>query len=106
MSDMSEPIRIRAKVRDGLTDVMLLMPHVMETGLRKDEAGAPVAAHYITDVRVSVAERCVLEARVSIAVSRDPLLSFRFSGAAAGDRLTVAWTDNRGEKRSDTALIT
>jgi sulfur-oxidizing protein SoxZ len=102
---MGDPIRIRARIKDGMTEAMILMPHVMETGLRKDEAGAPVAAHYITQVRVSVENRTVLEARISIAVSRDPLLSFRFAGSKAGDRMTVAWTDNRGDRRSDQTLI-
>jgi sulfur-oxidizing protein SoxZ len=102
---MSTPIRIRAKIKDGLTEVLILMPHPMETGLRKDEAGIPVAAHYITNVRVAVAERSVLEARISIAVSRDPLLNFRFRGAKLGDRMMVSWTDNHGDKRIDETLI-
>jgi sulfur-oxidizing protein SoxZ len=102
---MGDPIRIRAKIKDGMTEAMILMPHVMETGLRKDEAGTPITAHYITQVRVSVESRTVLEARISIAVSRDPLLSFRFAGAKAGDRMRVAWTDNRGDRRSDETVI-
>ena len=52
MRAVAEPIRIRARHRDGLTEVLLLMPHPMETGLRKDDSGSFVAAHYITDVRV------------------------------------------------------
>lgn len=102
---MGDPIRIRARIKDGVTEAMILMPHVMETGLRTDEAGTPISAHYITQVRVSVESRTVLEARISIAVSRDPLLSFRFKGAKAGDRMTVAWTDNRGDRRADETRI-
>lgn len=102
---MSNPIRIRAKLKEGITEVSILMPHPMETGLRKDPAGAAVAAHYITDVRVAVGERSVLEAKISIAISRDPLLFFRFRGANVGDRMSVAWTDNRGDKRIDETLI-
>ena len=36
---MGEPMRNRAQLRDGLTDVRVLMSHLMETGLRKDSAG-------------------------------------------------------------------
>jgi sulfur-oxidizing protein SoxZ len=36
---MGDPMRIRAQVKDGLTDVRVLMSHPMETGLRKDSAG-------------------------------------------------------------------
>lgn len=83
----------------------MLMPHPMETGFLRDAADQPVAAHYITDVRVSVAGRDVLAARLSVAVSADPLLSFRFQGARVGDRIAVAWTDNLGGHRTDEALI-
>jgi sulfur-oxidizing protein SoxZ len=47
-------IRIRAKLKDSLTEVQVLMPHPMETGLRSDEAGQLVPAHFITDVQVAV----------------------------------------------------
>lgn len=103
---MTERIRIRARVTDGTAEVVLLMPHPMETGLRKDAAGALVPAHYITDVKASVGDRVVMQARMSIAVSADPLLSFRFKGAQPGDRLTVSWNDNAGERRVDEETIT
>lgn len=103
---MGERIRLRARERDGGVDAQILMPHPMETGLRKDDAGNFVPAHYITSVRVSVSGRTVLEARMSIAMSRDPLLSFRFRGAREGERMTVTWTDNRGDRRSDETVIT
>jgi sulfur-oxidizing protein SoxZ len=102
---MSERIRIRARHADGMTELQVLMPHPMETGMRKDEAGHLIAAHHITEVQISVAGRSVLSARLGLAVSQDPLLSFRFKGARPGDRVTVAWADNRGERRSDELVI-
>lgn len=100
------PIRIRARAVPGHTEVTLLMPHPMETGMRKDANGAFVPAHYITDVQVTAAGRVVLQARLSQAVSQDPLLSFRYRGGQLGDRLQVRWTDSRGEQRSDAVLVT
>jgi sulfur-oxidizing protein SoxZ len=91
---MADDIRIRARIVDGLTDVRVLMLHPMETGLRKDEAGAFVPAHYITSVRVSTGERTLLQARMTLAVSQDPLLAFRFHGGKVGDPVTVRWIDN------------
>ena len=102
---MAEPIRIRARHRDGLTEVVLLMPHPMETGLRKNAAGGLVATHYITDVRVAVEGRPVLEARMSHAVSQDPLLTFRFRGGKPGERITASWLDSLGQTRADASLI-
>jgi len=101
----AQPIRIRARQRDGLTEVVLLMPHPMETGLRKDAAGGLVATHYITDLRVAVEGRTVLEARMSQAVSQDPLLTFRFRGGKPGERITANWRDSLGAARADESLI-
>ncbi len=102
---MADPMRIRAQIKDGLTDVRVLMGHPMETGLRKDAAGKTIPAHFITDVKASVGTRTVLEAKWGQAVSQNPFLQFRFTGAQAGDKVTVSWTDNQGDKRSDEAAI-
>jgi sulfur-oxidizing protein SoxZ len=100
------PTRIRAKVTAGATDVQILMIHPMETGLRKDEAGDFVPARYIKEVQVTVAGRVVLAAAFGRGVSEDPLLHFRFQGGTPGEPITVAWTDNKGERRTDDALLT
>ncbi len=39
------------------------------------------------------------------AVSQNPFLSFKFKGAAKGDKVVVKWTDNKGESRTDEATI-
>ncbi|HEY6514286.1 MAG TPA: thiosulfate oxidation carrier complex protein SoxZ [Burkholderiaceae bacterium] len=101
----AQPIRIRARLRERVTEVQILMPHPMETGLRVDEAGQLVPRHHITEVNVTLGARTVCAARLSFAMSRDPLLVFRFDGAEVGQRLRVTWTDNRGEQRSDEAVI-
>lgn len=102
---MSSPIRIQARLDGDLAQVRILMLHPMETGLRHGDDGQPVPAHHITDVIVSVGTRTVFAARMSIAVSRDPLIHFRFAGAAPGQQLHVAWTDSHGASRSDVATI-
>jgi sulfur-oxidizing protein SoxZ len=101
----AQPIRIRARLRASVTEVHMLMPHPMETGLRVDDAGHLVPRHHITDVNVTLGARTVFSARLSFAMSRDPLLVFRFDGAQIGQHLRVTWTDNLGEQRSDVAVI-
>ena len=102
---VTDAIRIRARIKDGLTDAKVLLVHPMETGLRRDAAGQAVAAHYITSVEAWVGSRQVLGAAFGRSVSRDPLLHFRFRGARAGDRLRVSWTDNLGAALSEEAPI-
>jgi sulfur-oxidizing protein SoxZ len=101
----SHPIRIRARLNGDMTEVTMLLAHPMETGLRKDGSGALVAAHYITDVRVAAEGRVVLEARLSQAVSQDPLISFRFRGGKQGGLIAVSWTDSQGDQRQDEVVV-
>jgi sulfur-oxidizing protein SoxZ len=39
------------------------------------------------------------------AVSKNPFFQFTLRNARAGEKISVQWTDNRGESRSDEALI-
>jgi sulfur-oxidizing protein SoxZ len=102
---MDDPIRIRARSSEGITEVMVLMPHPMETGLGLDASGRGRRAHHISGVEVKLGARTVLRARLSIAVSKDPLISFRFKGGEPGDRIDVTWTDNLGGQGAGSASI-
>jgi sulfur-oxidizing protein SoxZ len=102
---MGDPMRIRAQVKDGLTDVRVLMSHPMATGLRKDSAGKIIPAHYINDVKASSGGKTVMTAKWGQAISQNPYLQFRFKGAKAGDKVSVTWTDNTGDTRTDEVAI-
>jgi sulfur-oxidizing protein SoxZ len=88
-----------------MVDVRVLMAHEMETGQRRDAAGKTVPAWYIQSVTATCNGKTVLTAQWGPAVSKNPFLSFRFSGAKAGDKVIVTWTDNKGDKRTDEAVI-
>ncbi len=103
---MGNPMKIRAAVKDGVTEVKVLMQHEMETGLRKDADGKLVPAWFITEVKAEHMGRTVLEAQFGQSVSKNPYLVFRFKGGAAGEKITVSWVDNKGDSRSDEAAIT
>lgn len=102
---MTAPTRIRASLRDGVTEVRMLMAHPMENGLRKDAEGELIPAHYITDVEVRLGERLLLAAQFGPSVSTNPYMSFRFKGAATGDEVSVRWRDNLGDSRTDSARV-
>ena len=103
---MGNPMMIRAAVKDGVTEVKILMQHDMETGLRKDAEGKVVPAWFITEVKAQYQGRTVLEAQFGLSVSKNPYLVFRFKGGAAGEKVAVSWVDNTGDKRTDEAAIT
>jgi len=101
---MAEPMRIRATLKGDVADVRILMRHPMETGTRKTASGvAPL--HFIQNVTVQHNGKVVLDAEWSQAISRDPFLGMRIKGAKAGDKVTVIWTDNKGDKRTDEVSV-
>ena len=99
-------IKMRAKSKDGVTTVKALISHPMETGLRKDKkTGKKIPAHFIQEVVCEHKGNNVLTANWSGSISKNPYLSFRFSGAAAGDTVKLSWVDNKGGKDSAEATI-
>jgi sulfur-oxidizing protein SoxZ len=102
---MADPMKIRASVVGDSTEVKVLMSHEMETGQRKDAQGQTIPAWFIQNVAVAWNGRTVLSAQWGTAIAKNPFLSFKFKGGVKGDRITITWTDNRGDKRTDEALI-
>lgn len=94
---MSETIRVRARLRGDVAEVKSLVVHPMETGARVDpDTGETVPRHHITQLTFANNGNPVLVINCSTAVARDPYFRFSFSGAKAGDRLTVDWVDTKG----------
>lgn len=102
---MADPMRIRAKVSGDVATVRVLMSHEMETGQRKDANGAVVPAWFITEFTAKHNDKVVMSGEFGTAVSKNPYLAFKFKGGAKGDKVTVSWTDSKGESRTDEAQI-
>jgi len=90
-------IKVRAKIKGGKCVVKTLIKHPMETGLRKDKkTGKKIPAHYIKEVVCEHNGEKVCVANWGVAVSKNPYLSFRFSGASALPRVirsrSAGWT--------------
>jgi sulfur-oxidizing protein SoxZ len=103
--DVADPMKIRASAAGDSTEVKVLMSHEMETGQRKDAKGQVIPAWFIENVTVTWNGKTVLSAQWGTAISKNPFLSFKFKGAARGDKVIVTWVDNRGDKRTDEAVI-
>jgi sulfur-oxidizing protein SoxZ len=102
---MADPMKIRATLQGDTVEVKVLMSHEMETGQRKSASGAPIPAHFITNVTATCNGRTVLAAEWGPAVSKNPYVAFKFRGAARGDKVAVTWIDNKGETRTDEGTI-
>ncbi|HBS26760.1 MAG TPA: thiosulfate oxidation carrier complex protein SoxZ [Gammaproteobacteria bacterium] len=99
-------IKIRAKDKGGVTTVKCLVSHPMETGLRKNKkTGKKIPPHFIETVTAEHKGNAVMTTLWSGGVSKNPYLSFKFKGAAAGDDVKISWTDNTGKSDSATAQV-
>ena len=103
---MADSMKIRALLEGDICNVKVLMNHPMETGQRRDpKTGQLVPAHYIQNVTASLNGRLVMDAQWSQAISKNPFFGFKVKGARSGDRITVAWVDNLGDKSSTDAVV-
>lgn len=91
------PMKMRATLATGYTDIRVLMTHPMETGQRKDADGKLVPMHFIQNVTLKVNGKTVIEGQTSQGVSRNPVFAFRVKGGNKGDKVEVSWVDNQGE---------
>jgi sulfur-oxidizing protein SoxZ len=102
---MADPMRIRAQAAGDKTTVRVLMSHEMESGQRKDSAGKVIPAWFIQEVSASHNGKTVLTAEWGPSIAKNPFLQFVVKGAKAGDKISVTWVDNKGDKRTDEATI-
>ena len=95
---MARETKIRTRTQEGAVEVLVLVTHPMETGMRKDKAsGKAIPAHFIQELNVELNGKLMASASLGIGVSENPLLGFRTKAAKNGDKLKISWKDNKGE---------
>lgn len=102
---MADPMKIRAQLKGDVTEIRVLMPHAMETGQRKDNAGKVIPAHFIQGITVSLNGKPIVEGQTGTSISRGPVFAFKVKGAKAGDKVSISWVDNHGDKRTDETAV-
>jgi sulfur-oxidizing protein SoxZ len=91
-------MKMRTKSANGETEVMVLIDHPMETGQRVDpKTKEKIPPHFIQKLTFSLNGKEVAVADLGPAVSRDPLVKVKVRNAKPGDKVKVAWSDNKGE---------
>jgi sulfur-oxidizing protein SoxZ len=102
----SNSIKLKATAANGETTVKALIKHPMETGRRKDkDSGELIPIHYIKEVSCTYEGETVLTAEWGPTISKNPFLSFTFTGGAAGEQVELTWLDNKGTSETASATI-
>lgn len=100
MTILSKPrIKLdKTEVRKGdIVDVRALVSHVMESGFRKDGAGALIRRMIINKFTCTVNGKQVFAADLEPAISANPYLQFKFRATESGP-VVLTWIDDNGEK--------
>lgn len=103
---MPRETKLRTRTQEGVIEILALISHPMETGMRKDKAtGKTIAAHFVTEMTLEHNTKIVAEVSTGMAVSENPLMGFRLPHAKAGDKIRFSWKDNMGESGQAEAVV-
>ncbi len=98
-------VRVPASVKKGeLVEAKTLISHEMESGQRKDSAGAVIPRKIIKRFEAKYNGKNVFEADWNTSVSANPYQSFFFRAQDSGT-LDCAWIDEDGSIYKSTSKI-
>ena len=103
---MARETKLRTRTQEGKIEILALIAHPMETGMRKDKAsGKVVPAHFIQEMTLEINGKVVAQVDSGLAVSENPLMGFRLKDGKAGDKVKFSWKDNLGESGQAEAVV-
>ena len=98
-------VNVPPKAKRGQTiEVKTLISHVMETGFRHTEAGAPIPRNIITDFVCTYNGTEIFRADLHQAIAANPFITF-FTVATESGTLEFRWTDDHGQVETASAKI-
>lgn len=90
----------------GATEILALIDHPMETGLRVDpKTKEKIPAHWIQKLTVEVNGKPVADVDMGVAISKDPLIAIASKAVKKGDKVSVSWTDSQGKKDASELVV-
>jgi sulfur-oxidizing protein SoxZ len=98
-------VNVPPKVRRGqIIEIKTLISHVMETGYRRTEVGAPIPRDIITEFRCTYNGAEIFRADLHQAIAANPFISF-FTVATESGTLEFRWTGDNGLEETASAKI-
>ncbi len=86
-------------IRPGNTiEARWIAGHPMESGFRVDDSGQRVARNIITQVRVLLNGRLILDMEPGTGLTANPFLAFPLTVPAEGGTVAVEWLDDTGNR--------
>jgi sulfur-oxidizing protein SoxZ len=99
-------VNVPPKARRGqIIEIKTLISHVMETGYRRTETGAPIPRDIITGFACTYNGAEIFRADLHQAISANPFITF-FTVATESGTLEFRWTGDNGLEETAQAKIT
>ena len=102
---MSDNIKMRAQLKNGVTELKVLISHPMETGRKKNDANELIPAHFVQLVTIKLNDKTAIEMQWGTGISKNPYLTCYLENAKLGDTISVVWIDNLGESGTDSLQV-
>ena len=96
-------MRIKAKVKKGITIVKFMAKHIMLS--RAEAIKKKRKANYITSIIATLNNKIVFEASTSQSLSKNPYIKFKFKGGNKGDKINIVWKDLQGNSKTGKAKL-
>jgi sulfur-oxidizing protein SoxZ len=94
-------MKIKAKLKNDVVSAQVMAKHEMLTYDAAEKKGDRSKANYITHMQGTVNGKLVFEMSTSQFLSKNPIIKFKFKGAAKGDKLVMTWVDLKGNTKTD-----
>jgi sulfur-oxidizing protein SoxZ len=91
--------------KGDLIEIKTLMPHIMESGQRKDKDGKPIARKIINKVACEFNGKPVFSADLDPAIAANPYMQF-FAKVEESGTFKFTWTDDDGTVTTAEETIT
>jgi sulfur-oxidizing protein SoxZ len=99
-------INVPPKAKRGqIIEIKTLISHVMETGYRRNETGAPIPRDIINLFVCTYNGTEIFRADLHQAIAANPFITF-FTVATESGTLEFRWTDDNGQVETASAKIT
>jgi sulfur-oxidizing protein SoxY len=99
-------IKLRAKLKNNLTEIKAIIIHPMHTGRAKDDFSNIIPAHFIQVADIALNGQPVLQIQCGTGIAKNPYLTCYVDNAKVGDKVMLTWHDNLGKTGSGEIEVT
>ena len=99
-------MKLRAKLKDNVTEVKAIIIHPMHTGRGNDDFDKIIPAHFIQLIDLTLNGKPALQIQCGTGIAKNPYLTCFVENAKVGDKLSLTWHDNMGKTVSGDVVVT